>query len=210
MKKPPAQPATAAAAPVRERILDAAFSSFVEKGYASTSTLEIATRAKVSKRDLYAHFRDKQAMLVACISGGASRMGLALELPTPTNRAMLATILKMFGARVVREVSQPMVIATFRLAVAEAKRAPEVALALDKLAREAMRHALADFFARAQAAGLIGPGEPTEFVPQYIGLLWEGLQLNLLFGLAPQPTSEEIERRAGRAAEAFIKLHPLV
>jgi AcrR family transcriptional regulator len=37
---------------MRERILTAAFEAFHERGYAATSTLEIATRARVSKRDL--------------------------------------------------------------------------------------------------------------------------------------------------------------
>ncbi|MGZ3349744.1 MAG: TetR family transcriptional regulator, partial [Xanthobacteraceae bacterium] len=40
--------------PARQRILDAAFSAFMEHGFAETSTLEIATRARVSKRELYA------------------------------------------------------------------------------------------------------------------------------------------------------------
>jgi len=38
---------------VRERILEAAFRAFRKSGYATTSTLEIATRARVSKRELY-------------------------------------------------------------------------------------------------------------------------------------------------------------
>src|SRR5215471_3788537 len=39
---------------VRERILEAALAAFMKSGYAATSTLEIATRARVSKRELYA------------------------------------------------------------------------------------------------------------------------------------------------------------
>src|SRR5215469_8391229 len=39
---------------VRERILEAAFAAFMKSGYAAASTLEIATRARVSKRELYA------------------------------------------------------------------------------------------------------------------------------------------------------------
>src|SRR4029077_10846648 len=35
---------------VRERILEAAFAAFIKSGYATASTLEIATRACVSKR----------------------------------------------------------------------------------------------------------------------------------------------------------------
>jgi len=36
--------------PVRRRILDAAFAAFMEQGFAATSTLDIATRARASKR----------------------------------------------------------------------------------------------------------------------------------------------------------------
>ena len=56
------------------RILRAAFKAFTENGYAGTSTLQIATRAKVSKRDLYAIFANKQAMLVSCIKTRLEKM----------------------------------------------------------------------------------------------------------------------------------------
>ena len=59
---------------MRARILRAAFQAFTENGYAGTSTLQIATRAKVSKRDLYAIFANKQAMLVACIKTRLEKM----------------------------------------------------------------------------------------------------------------------------------------
>jgi hypothetical protein len=38
----------------RERVLEAAFTLFCEHGFSDVSLLEIATRAQVSKRDLYA------------------------------------------------------------------------------------------------------------------------------------------------------------
>jgi len=46
---------------LRGRIIEAAFAVLMERGYAGASTIEIATRAKVSKRDLYALFGSKQA-----------------------------------------------------------------------------------------------------------------------------------------------------
>ena len=49
---------------VRERILDAAFTAFMKSGYAAASMLEIATRASVSKRELYALVGNKQEMLI--------------------------------------------------------------------------------------------------------------------------------------------------
>src|SRR6266436_9369000 len=120
-------------APVRQRILEAAFSAFMERGFAETSTLEIATRARASKRELYAHFGSKQDMLVACISERAKRLQMPEDLPMPHDRATLAAALTAFGTQMLREISDPTVIAVFRLAIAEAVRAPEVARALNDI-----------------------------------------------------------------------------
>ena len=68
---------------LRRRILRAAFEEFMQRGYAGTSTLDIASRAKVSKRDLYAEFGSKHAMLEACIAERAERMRQPLQLPAP-------------------------------------------------------------------------------------------------------------------------------
>ena len=70
----------------RLRILEATFEALVEHGYAGTSTREIARRAKVSKRELYAIFGSKQGILAAMIEGRAARMHLPLALPNVTDR----------------------------------------------------------------------------------------------------------------------------
>jgi len=194
--------------PMRKRILRAAFKLFVEKGYAGTSTLEVATCAKVSKRDLYAHFGSKHAMLIACIKSRAERMRLPPDLPAPRTRQMLAATLTAFATTLVRETSDQDVIATFRLAIAEATRSPEIAEALDTAGRSATRAALAGLLATAQSAGLIGGGNPTEMAMQYLGLLWEGLMVGLLLGTAKRPGRAESERRATKATAAFLRLYP--
>jgi len=199
---------SSAETPMQERILGAAFKSFTEDGYADTSTLEIARRAKVSKRDLYANFGSKHAVLVACITSRAGRMRLPPDLPTPRSRKMLASTLTSFATKLVREVSHPSVIATFRLAIAEATRSPEIAQALDVAGRDATRGALAELLANAQSSGLIGSGEPTEMATQYLGLLWEGLMVGLLLGVAATPQPAEAVRRATKATAAFMRLHP--
>jgi AcrR family transcriptional regulator len=193
---------------MRERILRAAFEAFAEYGYAATSTLDIATRAKISKRDLYAHFGSKQAVLVACIKRRADRMRLRPDLPVPRHRQMLAAMLTGFATNLVLEISDPPVIAMFRLAVAEAARSPEIARALEVGGREATRGALAELLAQAQAAGLVGRGEPASMAAQFLGLLWEGLMVGLLLGVEAPPERAEAERRAAKATEAFLQLHP--
>jgi AcrR family transcriptional regulator len=194
--------------PVQERILGAAFKAFTQDGYAGTSTLDIATRAKISKRDLYANFSSKQAVLVACIVNRADRMRLPPDLPPPESRQMLASTLTRFATKLLREVSHPAVIATFRLAIAEATRSPEIAQALGVAGRDATRGALAELLANAQSNRLIGSGEPIEMATQYLGLLWEGLMVGLLLGIAATPEPAEAERRATKATAAFMQLHP--
>src|SRR5258708_19561505 len=74
---------------VRERILGAAMETFMEHGFAAATTLEIATRAKVSKRELYSIVGNKQEMLAACIAGRGRRLRLPEGFPPPTHPASL-------------------------------------------------------------------------------------------------------------------------
>jgi len=193
--------------PVRQRILDAAFAAFMQEGYAATSTLEIATRARVSKRELYALVGNKQDMLVACIATRAERLRVPADLPEPRDRATLARILENFGARLLREVSDPTVIAVFRLAIAEAVRAPEVARSLDALGGETSRAALREIMTQARSAGLVG-GNPALMAEHFAGLLWRNLMLGLLLRIAERPTAHEIARRARDATAAFLSIYP--
>ena len=194
------------AAEVRERILDAAFAAFMERGYAATSTLEIATRARVSKRELYGVVGNKQEMLVACIAARAERMQVPVDLPVPHNREALAQILTAFGTQILREITDPAVVAVFRLAIAEAVHAPEVAQTLDSLGRETIRAALRQIMTRAHASGLLD-GRPADLAEQFGTLLWGNLMVGLLLGVAERPTDREAASRAREATAMFLQLH---
>jgi AcrR family transcriptional regulator len=191
----------------RERILDAAFAAFMKTGYAAASTLEIATRARVSKRELYALVGNKQEILIECIRVRATRLKVPADLPVSQDRETLAQVLTCFGAQLLREITDPTVVTVFRLAIAEAVRAPEVAHALDSIGREASRAALRQIMTQAQTSGLI-TGRPPDLAEQFGGLLWGNLLVSLLLGVAERPTSREIATRARDATAAFLQLHP--
>jgi AcrR family transcriptional regulator len=192
---------------VRGRILEAAFAAFMKSGYAAASTLEIASRARVSKRELYALVGNKQEMLTACITERARRLNVPADLPVPRDREDLSRVLSSFGAQLVREISDPAVIAVFRLAIAEAIHAPEVARTLDSIGRETSRTALREIMTGAQEAGLL-EGRPAELAEHFGGLLWRDLMVSLLLGVAERPHPREIAERARDAAAAFLQLHP--
>lgn len=190
---------------VRDRILDAGFAAFISRGYSDTSTAEIAARARVSKRELYALVGNKQQLLVACIAERARRLRLSGELPPIRDREALADVLASFGAQLLREVSDPTVIATFRLAISEAVRAPEVAQALDSIGRESTRVALQRIMAQAKRSRLVN-GRPSDLAQLFGGLLFGDLLVSLLLGVAAQPSLHETKKRAELAAAAFLRL----
>ncbi len=192
---------------VRQRILTAAFAAFMKRGYAETSTREIAARAHVSKRELYALVGNKQRMLAACISERAQRLKAPARLPEPRDRESLAQGLAAFGVRLLSQTTDPVVIAVFRLAIAEAVRAPEVAQILDSAARKITRAALTEIMTKARSSGLLG-GDPAKMAEQFDGLLRGDLILGLLLRVIDRPNASEIARKARDATAAFLNLYP--
>ena len=178
----------------------------MELGYTEASTLKIATRAQVSKRELYALFGNKQAMLAACIADRAGRMQLPAQLPPPGNRAELVAMLAKLGATVLREVSHPVVMAVFRLAIIEGQRAPEVAATLED-ARQSIRTAVHDIVVQAQSSGLIAAANPRDIGGRYLALLWDDLMVSILLRVRAAPGPAEIDRRVGKAAADFMQLY---
>jgi hypothetical protein len=75
-------------------------------------------------------------MLIAAIGERAKRLKAPADMPMLRDRATLAQVLSAFGTQLVREVTDPTVVGVFRLAIAEAVQAPEVARTLDSLGRE--------------------------------------------------------------------------
>lgn len=193
--------------PTRERVLKAAFTLFRQHGFSSTSMLEIVTRARVSKRDLYALFKNKHALLAACISERAQRMRRPLDTatPVPQTRDALAALLVELGVSTLTTRCQPEVLTVYRLAIAESNRAPEIARTLDT-SREANQKALTELVRKAQARGLVLAGDPAVLAVRYLAVLWGDLLIRLLMRVREAPTEREIEVRARAATETLMAL----
>lgn len=57
----------------RERVINAAFTLFVQRGYADVSMQQIADEASITKATLYHHFRDKQDLYLATMRTAFTR-----------------------------------------------------------------------------------------------------------------------------------------
>ena len=146
-----------------------------------------------------------QEMLAACIAERAKRLQLPAGLPPSHDRETLLRTLVTFGTQLLHEVSDPIVIAVFRLAIAEAVGAPEVARELNAIGVETSRAALREIMTHAKSAGVLG-GDAAEMAEQFAGLLWGNLMTRLLLRVAERPSPREIARRAQAATTALLQL----
>lgn len=83
--KPRGRPKAMADDVRRLSILDAAMTTFIDKGFAKATMSDIARAAGMSKRDLYKQFDDKRSLFLATI---ASRRHLILNLPRPKDERL--------------------------------------------------------------------------------------------------------------------------
>ena len=91
---------------MRQTLIDAARSLFVEKGYAETATPDIVDKAGVTRGALYHHFADKKALFRAVVEREAAEVAGAIEdtsLPENSPRAaVLAGTRRYFDAMAVQ------------------------------------------------------------------------------------------------------------
>ena len=196
-----------AQAPTRERILDAAFKTFLKRGYDRASTLEIATEAKVSKRELYTHFRNKAALFAAGIKKRTETMRVPLAEPDLSTVDALARTLGAYGISLLSGVTHPYVLAVHRLVIAESQRTPALAVILDREGRQANVSALASVMRDALARGHLRGEDPDRLASVFSALLWGDLLIRLLLRVEREPSAAEIRRRSQEATKAFLKLH---
>ncbi len=191
----------------RQRILQAAMTLFMERGYAATSTLAIASAAKVSKRDLYAAFVSKRDILAACVRKRAGAMQAPLLLERPASREELTAVLVRYGAGMRDGVTDPQVIAAYRLAILEVPHTPEVAQALHEEGRVAAFNAVVGVLGAAQAAGVLRAGPVEPMAGLYLSLLIGDLVLEHLLGFTQPDGGRDARSCAEWATAALLGLY---
>lgn len=85
MQKVQTQTNAQRSAQTRQALLAAARSLFIEKGFAATSTPELAERAGLTRGALYHHYRDKSEVLQAVLEEEARQVAEEIENAAPAN-----------------------------------------------------------------------------------------------------------------------------
>jgi AcrR family transcriptional regulator len=136
------RPPRALAGEVEERILDAARKVFLERGFEGASVDEIADVARAGKPTIYSRFPGKEALFGAVMARKVRENINSFEKITPTG-ATLEERLTSIAAAILREVLAAETVGLCRATVAEARRFPDLAASVHRMARERTSEAVA-------------------------------------------------------------------
>lgn len=190
----------------RAAILDAAGGLFITQGFQATTTLDVARRARVSKRDLYKLFPSKEALLDAMMAHYSRAMQMPPDLPPPDNRAVFLAVLTRFGEHLVAAQFEPYRVAYMRFAAAEATRTPALGAALIESGARPVRDSLDRFIAAAAGRGILAEADVPLIRDAYFNTLLGPLVLFVVIGARPAPDADEIARRAAQAVDVVRRL----
>lgn len=109
----------------RQAILDVAFKSFLENGYAATSMSQIAANLGGSKTTLYHYFPSKDALFIAVAKAQSMRVVSRLY-PISDADGDTRTILETFCIRFMTEILHDDEVEFLRMAIAQAPQFPEI------------------------------------------------------------------------------------
>jgi TetR/AcrR family transcriptional repressor of mexJK operon len=173
---------TAASQQRRQDIVGAAKTVFFEQGYQLASMDRIAAAAHTTKRTLYDHFGDKDALFAASVEQGCR--GFVEQLPRSEDLSPDTTVaLRSFIRRMASLLNAPEAIRFVRMVIAEAERHPEFGRILNQAAFIAAEKVLQDYLERQIERGKLRPHDVSAWTPALIGLVTNLEHTQALLGL---------------------------
>ena len=193
---------------VEERILDAAGTVFLERGFSGASVDEIAEVASAGKPTIYARFPSKEALFTAVIERlvrrntryeGISCIG-----------ASIVDRLEALAAVILGRVLVPETIGLIRVAIAEARRFPDLATSVSRMGRERQTDAVSRVFAelavseRTRSLPAFAADRLPETARRFLDLVVLPMLVRALFGEDLPALHAEIGPHAVRSVAFFL------
>jgi AcrR family transcriptional regulator len=145
--------------PLTEAVLMASIRTFIERGYEQTSMDEIATRARTTKRTVYAHFGSKEGLFRAAVAKAVALFQSQLPPLDPAGEP--AAELEAFAARLCELCTWEGSVRLQRLVMGEADRFPDLGRMLHRDVIERTERLVADYLVALNGTGRLSP-PPTD------------------------------------------------
>jgi AcrR family transcriptional regulator len=191
---------------VEERILDAAKRVFLERGFEGASIDEIAEVARAGKPTIYARFPGKEALFAAVVARKVRENTTFIESIAP-NGAAFEERLASIATALLRRVLVAETVGLARAAIAEARRFPDLAASVYRMARERSSDAVARLLGELPEADQL-PGFAADCrastAQQFIELIVMPMIMRALFGEDLTALRAEIGPHVARTVAFFL------
>jgi AcrR family transcriptional regulator len=195
---------------VDARILDAARRVFLERGLAGASIDEIASLASAGKPTIYARFPGKEALFAAVVMRNVEH-NLARFASDPPKEETIEERLAAVAASLLQWALGGDTVDLMRLGIAEARRFPDLASHVHRLARErgeeAVGRLLAEAAAQSEALGSLAAFAPDRLAATtrfFVDLVFMPLIMQALFGAKLKLLHAQIGHHVPRSVAFFL------
>jgi AcrR family transcriptional regulator len=169
----------------RQAILDAALTVFREVGYERASMAQISALVGGSKATLYSYFPSKEDLFAEAMIGAVEEQGQALLDLLDPDEPDVAKVLTRFGMAFLEFTTGSADLCITRTAIAEGGKG-ELGAKCYRLGPKRGWSAIADYFARIMASGILPPADPHIAAIHFNGMLATGITYPMLFGAEPE------------------------
>jgi AcrR family transcriptional regulator len=191
------------------RILDAAHGVFFDRGLAGASMDEIASRAGAGKPTIYARFPNKEALFTAVVMRSVEAKLARLQTYSVSGTSIEERLTHL-GIVLLEWILVSDTVGLMRLAIAEARRFPDLAGSVSRMARERGAEAVARLLAEmARSDELVqAPAFAAERLPAtarfFQDLILSPLIIRALLGEKLDVLCAEIEPHVARSVAFFL------
>jgi AcrR family transcriptional regulator len=190
----------------RARIEKAAYEVLGELGYNSASLLAIAKHARASNETLYNWYGNKQGLFRSLVASNAREAAELLERAAADKSDPIEVLAKL-GPVLLGIVTGERAVMLNRAAAGDVSDTATLGQAIAEAGRETIAPLLRSLLGRARDEGSIKCDDVAAAAETYFQLLIGDLQIRRAIGVVGPLSAKEIDVRARRAQELFLKLY---
>lgn len=187
----------------QQQIETAAYALLEDKGYAGTSMIAIARKARASNETLYNWYGDKHGLFKALVARNAAEVKALLEAELAAKIDPIAT-LALLGPKLLSLLLGDRAIALNRAAAADPSG--ELGDAISLAGRETVLPLIMEVLDRARQTGQLAFDQPHEAAALYMNLLVGDLQIRRVIGRVAAPDAGFCAHRAAQAIRHLSRL----
>lgn len=186
-----------------DQVLEGARKVFMADGFEGASVDDIARVAQVSKATLYSYVPDKRLLFLEVAKEECRRQAELAIMQVQGDHTVeeaLFTAARTMAGFFTSDLGQR----TFRIAVAESERFPEIGRAFYNAGPTIARNALREFITKKVEAGRLRIDDVELAADQFIELCKAGHHIRTVMGVESDVSAEQLDKVIRGAVEMFL------